>query len=48
MSGTPITELRVAAYTVPTEEPESDGTLDWSATTVVVAEPTAGGRRGLG
>jgi L-alanine-DL-glutamate epimerase-like enolase superfamily enzyme len=44
----PVTDLRVSAYTVPTEEPESDGTLDWAATTVVVAEPVAGGQTGLG
>jgi L-alanine-DL-glutamate epimerase-like enolase superfamily enzyme len=48
VSSTPVTDLRVSAYTVPTEQPESDGTLDWSATTIVVAEPTAGGRTGLG
>ena len=40
--------LDVSVYTVPTEEPESDGTFTWDATTVVVAEPTAGGCRGLG
>jgi L-alanine-DL-glutamate epimerase-like enolase superfamily enzyme len=43
-----IERLDVSAYTIPTEEPESDGTLTWDATTVVVAEITAGGRTGLG
>jgi L-alanine-DL-glutamate epimerase-like enolase superfamily enzyme len=43
-----IEKLDVSVYTVPTEEPESDGTLTWTATTVVVAEPSAGGRTGLG
>ncbi|HEY5384345.1 MAG TPA: enolase C-terminal domain-like protein, partial [Acidimicrobiales bacterium] len=43
-----IEKLDISVYTVPTEEPESDGTLDWSATTVVVAEPSAGGKTGLG
>jgi L-alanine-DL-glutamate epimerase-like enolase superfamily enzyme len=43
-----IEKLDVSVYTVPTEEPESDGTLTWSATTVVVAEPSAGGKTGLG
>ena len=40
--------VRVAAYTVPTDSPESDGTLEWTATTLIVAEIEAGGRRGLG
>jgi L-alanine-DL-glutamate epimerase-like enolase superfamily enzyme len=38
----------VSAYTVPTEEPESDGTLEWDSTTIVVVEVEGGGRRGLG
>jgi L-alanine-DL-glutamate epimerase-like enolase superfamily enzyme len=40
--------LDVSVYTVPTEEPESDGTFTWTETTVVVAEPHAGGVTGLG
>ncbi|OJU85389.1 MAG: mandelate racemase [Solirubrobacterales bacterium 70-9] len=36
------------AYTVPTERPESDGTLGWDSTTIVVVEIEADGRRGLG
>ena len=36
------------AYTVPTERPESDGTLEWDSTTIVVVEIEADGRRGLG
>jgi L-alanine-DL-glutamate epimerase-like enolase superfamily enzyme len=43
-----IENLDVSVYTVPTEEPESDGTLTWNATTVVVAEPSAGGKTGIG
>jgi L-alanine-DL-glutamate epimerase-like enolase superfamily enzyme len=43
-----IERLGVSVYTVPNEEPESDGTFTWTATTVVVAEPTAGGKTGLG
>jgi L-alanine-DL-glutamate epimerase-like enolase superfamily enzyme len=43
-----IDRLDVSVYTVPTEKPESDGTLTWTATTVVVAEPGAAGRTGLG
>jgi L-alanine-DL-glutamate epimerase-like enolase superfamily enzyme len=40
--------LEVGGYTIPTDEPESDGTLEWEATTIVVVEVTAGGERGLG
>jgi L-alanine-DL-glutamate epimerase-like enolase superfamily enzyme len=44
-----ITRLEVSAYDVPTEEPESDGTLGWDKTTVAVVEPVAeDGTRGLG
>jgi len=43
-----IEKIDVSVYTVPTQEAESDGTLTWSATTVVVAEPCAGGKTGLG
>lgn len=39
----PIERLDVSAYTVPTEEPESDGTFSWDATSVVVVEADAGG-----
>ena len=43
-----VDDLSVSVYTVPTEQPESDGTFTWVSTTVVVAEPVAGGVRGLG
>jgi L-alanine-DL-glutamate epimerase-like enolase superfamily enzyme len=43
-----IDELRVSVFTVPTEEPESDGTLTWNATTVVVVEPSAANVTGVG
>jgi L-alanine-DL-glutamate epimerase-like enolase superfamily enzyme len=48
MSAPPVDGLQVAVYTVPTEEPESDGTLTWNETTVVVVEMHAGGETGLG
>lgn len=38
----------VSVYTVPTDAPEADGTLAWSATTVVIAEVTAGDATGTG
>src|SRR5919197_458806 len=40
--------LDVSAFTVPTDEPESDGTLEWDSTTIVVVEARAGGETGLG
>jgi L-alanine-DL-glutamate epimerase-like enolase superfamily enzyme len=43
-----IDRVDVAAYTVPTDFPESDGTLQWHRTTIVVAEVVAGDSRGLG
>lgn len=44
----PIEKVEVSAYTVPTDYPESDGTLEWSKTTSVVVEAFGGGVRGLG
>ena len=44
----PIEGLSVSAFTVPTDEPESDGTAEWSSTTVVVVEARGGGLSGLG
>ena len=43
-----VEDLAVSAFTVPTDEPESDGTLSWDSTTIVVVEIDAGGARGLG
>jgi L-alanine-DL-glutamate epimerase-like enolase superfamily enzyme len=43
-----IERLSLSAYTVPTEEPESDGTLEWASTTIVVVQAEGGGERGLG
>ena len=39
-----IETLEVAAYTVPTDAPESDGTLQWDATTMVLVSLTEIGR----
>ena len=44
----PIADLSTQAYLIPTERPESDGTLQWHHTTLVVVEASAGGQRGLG
>jgi L-alanine-DL-glutamate epimerase-like enolase superfamily enzyme len=43
-----VTDLDVSAYTIPTEEPESDGTLEWDSTTILIVEAHAGGETGLG
>ena len=43
-----IERLDVSTYIIPTDFPESDGTLAWDETTLVLVEPTAGGVRGLG
>jgi L-alanine-DL-glutamate epimerase-like enolase superfamily enzyme len=43
-----IEAVDVSVYTVPTDEPESDGTAQWDATTMVLVEARAGGRTGLG
>ena len=45
---TTIDQVQATAFTVPTETPESDGTLAWGSTTMVLVEATAGGRTGLG
>lgn len=43
-----VTGFRVEAFTIPTDAPESDGTLSWNKTTIVVVEIEAGGHTGLG
>lgn len=47
-SAAPLRELQVRAYRIPTDAPESDGTLQWDATTLVLVKADAGGRTGLG
>ena len=48
-SGFTLEAVDVAVYTVPTDQPEADGTLAWDSTTVVVVEPrTRDGTTGLG
>jgi L-alanine-DL-glutamate epimerase-like enolase superfamily enzyme len=44
----PVEDLSAAAYTVPTDGPESDGTISWDATTAVVVTASAGDATGLG
>lgn len=43
-----IDRLDVAVYRVPTDQPESDGTLKWDHTDVVLVQLAAGGSTGIG
>ncbi len=43
-----IARVQVSAFTIPTATPESDGTLEWNATTLVLVEIEAGGKTGIG
>jgi L-alanine-DL-glutamate epimerase-like enolase superfamily enzyme len=43
-----VASLEAAAYTIPTDAPESDGTLEWNSTTLVVVTASAAGETGLG
>ncbi len=40
--------LEVTAYEVPTDQPESDGTLEWDSTTAIVVEASNGREHGIG
>jgi L-alanine-DL-glutamate epimerase-like enolase superfamily enzyme len=48
MNDIAVSSVRSRVYEVATDQPEADGTLKWSSTTVVVAEVRAGGATGLG
>ena len=43
-----IESMDVSVYEVPTDQPEADGTLAWTSTTMVLVDLRAGGRSGLG
>lgn len=43
-----IDHMDVLVCTIPTDGPESDGTLTWDSTTLIVVEPRAGGTAGFG
>jgi L-alanine-DL-glutamate epimerase-like enolase superfamily enzyme len=45
---TAVERLTVSVCTIPTDEPESDGTFAWDSTTIVIVEAHAGGESGLG
>jgi L-alanine-DL-glutamate epimerase-like enolase superfamily enzyme len=44
----PVEALEARSYRIPTDQPESDGTLQWDSTTLVVVHVLAGGKRGMG
>lgn len=49
LSGGPaVSALEVSTYVIPTDAPESDGTLEWDRTTLVLVELSAGDIRGIG
>ena len=44
----PLDRIAVAAYTIPTDAPESDGTIEWNSTTIIVVDAWAHEWRGVG
>ena len=44
----PIERVEVSAFTIPTDFPESDGTITWDSTTLVLVEAAAGGEHERG
>lgn len=44
----PLESIQVSAYTIPTDFPESGGTLEWSSTTLMLIEMRGGGKTGIG
>lgn len=47
-AGAPIRRVAAAAYRIPTDGPEADGTFAWDATVLVVANVEAGDWTGMG
>jgi L-alanine-DL-glutamate epimerase-like enolase superfamily enzyme len=45
---TAIEKLEVSSQTIPTDQPESDGTFAWDSTTIVVVQAHGGGQTGIG
>lgn len=43
-----IARMKVSAFTIPTVTPESDGTLEWTATTLVLVEIEGESKTGIG
>ena len=47
-SSAPIEHIRVSTFVIPTDGPESDGTYEWSSTTLVLVTAEAASTTGLG
>lgn len=47
-TGAAIERIKCGAFTIPTDAPESDGTIAWDSTTLITAEVHAGGHSGFG
>jgi L-alanine-DL-glutamate epimerase-like enolase superfamily enzyme len=43
-----IERLEASSHTIPTDQPESDGTFEWDSTTIVVVQAYGGGQTGIG
>jgi L-alanine-DL-glutamate epimerase-like enolase superfamily enzyme len=43
-----VTTLAASAYTIPTDRPEADGTLEWTSTTLVLVQASAEDHTGIG
>lgn len=43
-----IQKVNTSAFTIPTDAPESDGTIEWNSTTLVLVDIVAGGKNGIG
>ena len=48
LSKVKVNNIDVSAYIIPTDRPESDGTLEWDTTTLILVQISAGGKTGLG
>ncbi len=48
LSDIKIKQVTASSYTVPTEKRESDGTLAWDSTTMIIVKAEGGGETGLG
>ena len=48
MRASRIAAVDVSAYTIPTDFPESDGTLEWNSTTIIVVEIRSADKVGVG
>ncbi len=44
----PVSRFEVKSFTIPADFPESDGTLEWDRTTLVLVQVAGGGKQGMG